>query len=404
MNLRPKISKVFSARALAWGLPLLVLAAGLVVSNIIRHSRPETPVSIPKKIVPVVRGIIAKETSFRPVIKAQGTVTAKQKIELVPEVAGKIVWVSPSFAQGGLFNKGEELVRIDPRNYQFAVSSARASVADARNILVLEKAESALAKSEWNDLGQGEASSLVLREPQLKSAQAKLDSAVANLDRALLDLERTKIKAPFDGRVEEKNVDVGQYISLGSKLAVLYSTDIAEILLPLTDNQLGKLDLQMIYAPQVASGAAGQTGLDVDLYANVAGKRRKWTGKIVRTAGTVDLNSRILSVIVEVRNPYQVRPGGAPLLNGLFVEAEIPGREMDHVFILPRAALRNQNQVVIVDKKNKLRSRTIEIIHSTRQDIIVRGLKSGERVNISPLEVMIEGEQVKWTLAAEDRK
>lgn len=397
MNIRPAMLKTPIKKALIWLLPILVLVGGYIINKVIRISRPEAPVIAAVKLLPNVRGVVAQETDFQPVIKAQGTVTAKQKIELVPEVSGKIIWVSPSFAQGGLFSKGDVLVRIDPRNYQFSVSSAQANVADARNILVLEKAEAALAKTEWETLGQGEASALVLRVPQLQSARAKLDSALAALERAQLDLERTNIQAPFDGRIEEKKVDIGQYVSLGNVLAVLYSTDVAEILLPLTDNELGKLDLQMLYAPE----GSAQAGLDVTLFANVAGKGRSWTGKIVRTAGTVDLNSRILSVIVEVQKPYQVHAGGAPLLNGLFVEAEIPGREMHNVFVLPRAALRNQNQVVIIDGDNRMRSRQIDLIHSTRQEIIVRGLKTGERVNISPLEVMIEGTEVKWSAAAE---
>ena len=108
------------------------------------------------------------------------------------------------------------------------------------------------------------------------------------------------------------------------------------------------------------------------------------------------MNSRVLSIIVEVENPYSVKPGGAPLLNGLFVEVEIPGKEMKDVFLLPRSALHNQSQVVVVDENDTLRSRDIEIVHSTPRQIIVRGLKDGEHINISPLEILIEGTKVKW--------
>lgn len=387
------------SKLLKWMLPVLVIVAGLLISNVIKKTRPEVDIITPVKKVTVIRGIIARKTSFQPIIYAQGTVQAKRQIELVPEVAGKITWVSPNFAQGGLFRKGDKLVLIDPRNYAFSVSRAQATVADARNKLVLEKAEGELARTEWEDLGDGKASPLVLRKPQLATAEAKLASARADLDRALLDLERTVIKAPFDGRVEAKKVDIGQYVSLGSQLAVLYSTDVAEISLPLTDRELGKLDLQKIY------GKNRQTlekYLAVRLYAPVGGKRRNWVGNIVRTAGTIDLNSRILSVIVEVKNPYKVHKGGAPLLNGLFVEAEIPGKEMHDVFILPKSALYKQNRVVIVDRDDRLRSLEVEIIHSTPQHVVVRGLKDGQRVNIVPLDVLIEGTKVKWQLVEGD--
>ncbi|NOZ65194.1 MAG: efflux RND transporter periplasmic adaptor subunit [Alphaproteobacteria bacterium] len=383
-------------------LPVLVIVAGLFISSVIKNSRPEVDIITPVKKVTIIRGIVAKKTSFQPVIHAQGTVQAKRQIELVPEVAGKIIWVSSDFAQGGLFSKDDRLVLIDPRNYEFAVSRAQASVADARNKLVLEEAEAELAKTEWEDLGSGEASPLVLREPQMATARAKLASARADLDRALLDLERTVIKAPFDGRVEEKKVDIGQYVSLGSQLAVLYSTDVAEISLPLTDRELGKLDLQLIYGEQNKNKKTLEKSLAVRLYAPVGGKRRSWTGNIVRTAGTIDLNSRILSVIVEVKNPYKVHKGGAPLLNGLFVEAEIPGKEMHDVYVLPKSALYKQNRVVIVDQDDRLRSLEVEIIHSTPQHVVVRGLKEGQRVNTVPLDVLIEGTKVKWQLVEED--
>ncbi|VAW02216.1 Membrane fusion protein of RND family multidrug efflux pump [hydrothermal vent metagenome] len=386
------IKSGLTKKILTWMLPLLVIGGGLVISSLIRNSRPEVPIVKPVKPVATIRGITAKKTSFHPVINAQGTVRAKRQIEFVPEVAGKIIWISPSFAQGGMFRAGDILVRIDPRNYEFAVSRAEASVADARNSLTLELAEAELARAEWEDLGNGEPTALVLREPQLQSVRAKLASAEADLERALLDLERTILKAPFDGRLEEKNVDIGQYVSLGKKLAVLYSTDIAEISLPLTDRELGKLDFQLIYSAKGEKHGA----LTVELFANVGGKRRSWTGRVVRTAGTVDVNSRVLSIIVEVDNPYSVKPGGAPLLNGLFVEVEIPGKEMKDVFLLPRSALHNQSQVVVVDENDTLRSRDIEIIHSTPRQIIVRGLKDGEHINISPLEILIEGTKVKW--------
>ncbi len=380
---------------LGWALPVLVLAAGIIVSSIIRNSRPEAAIVVPEKKLATIRGIIARKTSFQPVIHAQGTVKAKQQIDLVPEVAGKIIWVASSFADGGMFKAGDALIRIDPRNYQFAVARARASVADAENSLALEQAEAGLARSEWEELGTGKkASSLVLREPQMAKARAKLSSARADLDRALLDLERTTVKAPFNGRVEKKNVDIGQYVTLGTNLAQLYSTDIAEISLPLTERELGEVDMSPLYG----GGASGMEDLKVFLHANVGGKRRNWIGTLVRTAGSVDINSRVLSVIVEVRNPYQVTPGGAPLLNGLFVEAEIPGKKIDDVFLLPRSALRNQDEVVIVDKNDELRTRKVEVVHSTPDEIVVRGLKEGERVNISPLEVLVVGTKVKWQL------
>ena len=382
-------------RRIKWILPIIVIIAAVILSRGIKHSRPVAPVTASETKIANVRIIRAQQTSYQPQIISQGTVRPKRAIELVPEVAGKIVWISPSFSNGGSYAKDQVLVRIDPSNYQFAIERARANVADAEAKLALEVAEGEIAKQDWEDISNGRvATDLALRKPQLIGAQAKLGSANADLHKAELDLARTEISAPFKGRVDVKRSDIGQYVSLGTNLADLYSTDTAEIFLPLTDKQLSKINLQSTY------GKAKP--LAIVLSAKVNGKSRNWQGHIVRTAGAIDQTSRVLNVIVEVKNPYDVSQSGAPLLNGSFVKAEIPGVKIDDVTLVPRSALRNQSQVVIVDGDNKMWSRPIEIMHSSPKSILVRGIANGSLVVISPLDMLIEGTEVtvqedSWT-------
>jgi len=389
------------SKLLRWGLPLVVIALGVAFSGMIRNSRPETALAVPQELPVAVRVIQVKKQSFRPTVRTQGSVGAKRRIELVSEVAGKIVGVADTFAVGGFFEEDDLLVEVDPRNYEFAVVRAAAGVEDARHKLALEQAEAVQARIDWQDLGDTSPSELVLRKPQLKSMEAKLASAKADLARAELDLVRTRITAPFAGRLEEKRVDIGQYVSLGTKLAVIYSTNIAEIVLPITDRQLGTLDMR-------SSSETGSNGpmdqVDVELSALVGGVRRTWTGKIVRTAGTLDPLSRVLNIIVEVAMPYRVASGGAPLINGMFVEAEIPGRAFNDVFIIPRTALADKGTVVIVDKDSRLRRRSVEILYTGQQRAVVRGLQDGDYVNISPLDAMIEGSKAKWDLVANPKE
>lgn len=374
-------------RRLKWILPIIVIVVAVILSRGIKHSRPVAPVTASETKLANVRIIRAQQTSYQPQIISQGTVRPKRAIELVPEVAGKIVWISPSFSNGGSYAKDQVLVRIDPSNYQFAIERARANVADAEAKLALEVAEGEIARQDWEDISNGRvATDLALRKPQLIGAQAKLGSANADLHKAELDLTRTEISAPFKGRVDVKRSDIGQYVSLGTNLADLYSTDTAEIFLPLTDKQLSKINLQSTY------GKAKP--LAIVLSAKVNGKLRNWQGHIVRTAGAIDQTSRVLNVIVEVKNPYDVPQSGAPLLNGSFVRAEIPGVTIDDVISVPRSALRNQSQVVIVDEDNKMWSRPIEIMHSNPKSILVRGIANGSLVVISPLDMLIEGTEV----------
>ncbi len=385
-------------RRLKWILPILVILVAVFLSKGIKHSRPETPVTASVTKLPSVRAIRPKQASYSPHIVSQGTVRPKRAIQLVPEVAGKIIWVSPNFSNGGSFNKGEVLIRIDPSNYQFAIERARANVADAEAKLALEVAEGDIARQDWDDISDGKvATDLALRKPQLAGAQAKLGSAIADLHKAELDLARTQISAPFKGRVDVKRSDIGQYVSLGTNMADLYSTETAEIFLPLTDKQLSKIDLQSTYRKQEAA----DNPLMVTLSANVGGKLHTWQGQIVRTAGAIDQTNRVLNVIVEVKNPYNVKQDGAPLLNGTFVKAEIPGVQINDVTSIPRSALRNQSEVVIVDDNNKMWSRPVEVMHAAGQNVLVRGIPANAQVVISPLDILIEGTEV--TVQEDDR-
>ena len=376
-------------RHLKWILPLLLIVLAVLASRMIKHSRPVAPAVASETKLASVRVVTAKSTSFEPHIFTQGTVRPKRAIELVPEVAGKIIWVSPNFTNGGSYAKGETLVRIDPSNYEFAIERAKANVADAKAKLELEIAEGNIARQDWDDISEGRvATDLALRKPQLAGAQAKLSSAMADVHKAELDLNRTNISAPFKGRVDVKRSDIGQYVSLGSNLADLYSTDIAEIHLPLTDKQLSKIDLQALYKK------TPNKKMNVNLEAKIGGVTRVWQGRIMRTSGAVDQTSRVFSIIVEVKNPYDIKQGGAPLLNGLFVKANIAGIRIDDVVEVPRAAIRNQSQIVIVDDNNKMWSRPIEIVHNQAQSVLVRGISSGAKIVVSPLDVLIEGMEV----------
>ncbi|MCI0438277.1 MAG: efflux RND transporter periplasmic adaptor subunit [Chloroflexi bacterium] len=227
--------------------PLLVLAAGLVAAwALISHS-PQAKLQAPPRELPEVRVIRVEPRTVRLNVDSQGIVAPRAETDLVSEVAGRVVKVAPSFAAGGFFKWGEVLVAIDPRDYEFAVTKAQAQVVEARRALLQEQAEVEQARSDWKALGEGKPTDFALRKPHLAEAQAKLAAAEAELKLARLNLERTELRAPFDGRVREKKVDVGQYVTQGSALARLYAADIAEVRLPLAIDQLAYLDLPLSY-------------------------------------------------------------------------------------------------------------------------------------------------------------
>lgn len=374
-------------------LPVGVLAAAGLGAYAIVLSKPEVPIA-PRPIeLPGVRVHTVELTDVPLTVVSQGTVRPRTESQIVPEIAGQVIWVSPSFASGGFFEEGEPLLRIDPYDYEQAVIAGRSQLAQARLRLAQEQAEAEVARKEWKELGQGDATALTLREPQLADAQAAVAAAEAGLDRAMRDLDRAEIRAPYAGRVREKNVDVGQFVTVGSPVATIYAVDSAEVRLPLPDSELAYVDLPLAYR-----GRADQPGPRVRLRANFAGSRHSWQGRIVRTEAEIDPVSRMVHAVAQVDDPYAPGsdPDRPPLAVGMFVEAEIEGRVAKDMAVLPRAALRGRDQVLVVDDEHRIRFRTVDVFRSTTTDVLVRaGLTPGERVVVSPIEAATDGMRVQ---------
>ena len=227
---------------------------------------------------------------------------------------------------------------------------------------------------------------LVAKGPQLAAARAKLEADRADLSKALLNLERTDLRAPFDGRLSQESVDVGQYVSTGQALATLYSTEAAEIVLPLEDE-----DLFWIHAPGFTPGS--RIGSSATVQARIAGWEQTWSGKVVRTEGKLDERTRMINVVVRVKKPYAKKP---PLAVGLFVTVDIKGRTLPSAFIIPRSALHQGNVVWVVDENRRLRFRKVDVARLQGDDAVVKhGLEKGERVITTPLKAVADGMAVR---------
>ena len=379
--------------ALKIGLPILVLALGAYVALMIIRAKPEPEQRPPEISLPLVHVMEVKPESRRLTVRAEGTVAPRTTSQLTSEVSGRVVWVSPALVAGGFFNAGEVLLRIDSRVYQLAVVRARAAVAQAGLKLATEEQEAALARQEWENLGSGPPTSLVLREPQINDAKASLAAAEAALEHAEYDLERTRVKAPYDGRVWSETVDIGQFIAPGAALARLYGVDFAEVRLPIPDEELAYLHLPLAYRGQTRPAG----GPAVVLSAEFAGQRHQWSGRISRTEGEIDPRTRMVHAVAEVKDPYgrgsdRSRP---PLAVGMFVEAEIRGKWVSDVVVLPRSVLRG-DQVLVVDEADRLYYRAVEILRAERDQVLIAsGLSEGERVCVSVVQTPVNGMRVE---------
>ncbi|MDE2928314.1 MAG: efflux RND transporter periplasmic adaptor subunit [Acidobacteriota bacterium] len=375
-------------------LPVATLAVASAWAWKIFNDRPVVETRPPEIPVPVIRAVPAELQTLRLTVGSQGTVAPRTQTTLFPEIAGRVLQVSPSLADGGFFEAGAELLRIDPTDYQLQVVQAEAQIAQAQLSLETEEAQAEVARKEWQSLGNGEASPLLRRVPQIARARAALSSAQAALAQAERNLEKTRISAPFAGRVLRKNVDIGQYVTPGTSMATIYSVDYAEIRLPLPDEELAYVDLPLSYR----GDASQQRQPVVRLRSEFGQRNHSWAGRIVRTDGTIDPQTRMIHAIAQVADPYGrgPDPDRPPLAVGMFVEAEIQGRLMRDVVALPRAALRGEDQVLVVDPESKLRFRRVNVVRLERERVLIdSGLKEGELVSLATLTTVVDGMKVQ---------
>ncbi len=373
---------------LKWSLPVAILAVAALVVVALVSSRPQLE-TVPREVVPPpVRVLTVTPTEVDLGVRSQGSVIPVTEADLVSEVAGTIVWTAESFEVGGFFDAGEVLLRLDRRDYELALASARAALAQAGVALAREQAEAEVAREEWEELGEdGEPGPLVLRQPQLAEARAQVEAALANMRRAELDLERTAIPAPFAGRLRAKRVDRGEFVNRGVPLATIYAVDAAEVVLPVPDSELAFLDLPL-------GGELGDRGPRVLLRAQFAGGRHEWEGRVVRVGGEIDPATRMVNLIARVDDPYRASGDRPPLSVGLFVDAEVVGRSVESVFQVPRGALVGADRVWLVED-GRLVLRHVGILRADPEVVIVSdGLSAGDRISLTILESAVDGMRV----------
>ena len=377
-------------------IPPLIIAVAVVIAGALIANRPKQNLA-PAKLRSVLVDVAEVHwQNLRIPVQAQGTVSPHRDTTVVSEVAGKIIEVSGNFNAGAYVAAGELLVRIDDRDYQANLLRATAAVKTAESNLAQEQGRVEVAHREWQRLPKttnrsAAGKALYLRKPQLEQAQAQLLSAQADLRKAGDDLERTIIRAPYDGLIQKKRSDLGQYMAPGTPVARLFSVDFAEVRLALPQSRLTYLDLP------------GVTGYDtdaaplVDLYTDSSGVVSHWTARLHRTEASLDERSRVLFAVARIDDPYVLSGGDAqPLRVGTFVKANILGREINDLVLLPRHILRAGNLLWVVDEQLRLRNREVSLLRTGGDEIYVSGgLQEGDLVALTSLHDALPGMPVR---------
>ncbi len=381
------------SRILKLLLPVLLVAVAIYAAMIMIKMKPQAPRQDPPTSQPVVTihtvGVGGSEVR----IKGFGSVKAKRSVNVVPQVSGEVLEKSSSFEPGGYCTKGQVLLSIDNTDYALAVARAQADVAQMEYNLARAEEESQVARREWDGMkrsdGGSEPSSLVLHEPQLKLANANLDAAKASLRQANVNLQRCTITAPFDGRILAADVDAGQYLRSGNAVGSLYATDVAEITVSLPDDDLAWVAIE-------GSQYTDDPQAKVDIFADFAGARHQWEGRAVRLGGAVDSRSRLVPVVVEIPNPYEVNGTRPPLVEGMFVEVVFRSTPQNNSLVIPRSALRPNNEVWVITDQHTVNVRTVEVARAGLDEAVINsGLEPGEMICTSNLQYVTEGMPVR---------
>lgn len=382
--------------------PLAILGGGLLLAKSVAGKAKPPTTAAPLDARPRVRLFQAAPEDVRLDIRSQGNVQAVRTADLSADVGGRIVATSEALRAGGRFHVGEELLRLDPTDFELAIVQQEAALARADLRLQQERAEAEAARRAWRELeGDRPADPLVLREPQIRDAEAELAAARALLAKRRLDLQRTRVLAPFTGRVQSVTADLGQTVQPGQKIATLLDTTAVEVPLPIPLDELAFVDLPL------HGQVDGNGGPLVHLEAEFGGRRARWPGRVIRVASEIDRRTRQMTVIARVEAPDRSE---VPLLVGMFVTATIEGRLEANTLHVPRAAVQRgtlwiARTVSVPDWSDgplghrtatTLHERPVTVRRADEQRVwIAAGLRPGESVCVTPLDAPTDGMPVR---------
>lgn len=362
-------------------LPIIILAVGVLLFFIFSGMKKPPEIKPEVENIPMVTVDKITLSTVTINIQSHGIVKPKYETELVAQVSGEIVELSPLFLRGGFIKKGQLLARVDPSDYQSALIDAEAKMASAQASLEKEEAQGKVAESEWKSITDSSPSQLSLRKPQLAQEIANVKSAKASVLRAERNLERTEIRAPYDGMIESRHIGLGSFVVTGALIGKVLGTDIAEIRLPVADKQL-----QFLVEDGVDS--------DVLLGGSYSGVTHEWKAQINRSEGVIDSTSRMSYLVAEIKDPYRLSAqttNALPLRFGSYVNAKIIGQQVEDATSVPRHLVK-EGRVAILDEDSRLHYTPVNIIRNEGENVLIsKGLNQGDKVIVSALDYPVDG-------------
>ncbi len=360
--------------------PLFILLGAFAISYLLWLLGQVQPDPVEDAPAPDVIIEILTPKDFQIQISSNGTTTPLTQTVLTAEVGGEVIYRSKKFSEGSSVIEGEILAKIDDTDLQLQYKNALLQLANAEVQHSLQLAEAEIAKEAWEKIGDGVASDLTLKKPQLKQAEALLEVAKAQVSSAKNKLNKTEIVAPYAGRIQSVNIDLGTTIIPGQPVGALYTSSEIEVTLAVKDN-----DLQFLSIPMDGRKLDPSEQALVEIRSFYKGKNQTWIGRLERVDGVIDPVTRMINLIAVFKNDF-IETDKPNLPIGLFVEAQIDGIILKDIYSIPVNAISENNEVFFVNNDNELESRQLSILKKYSDFVIVKdGLKAGERIVISKL-------------------
>ena len=284
-------------------------------------------------------------------VELTGSVRMERRTRIASEVVGRVVFVSPNFANGGSIAANETFIRVDPAGFELEVEAAEQALREAEIRMEMERAR-----------GEEDAKSFELAEASAMKARIALEQA-------RLQLERTSISLPYEVRVVRSDVAVGELVGPAelvgpsSRLGVVYPPGALEVDAPVETKVLEHL------APVIGRSAEIHAG------------GRTWPAEVVRVSSVVAPKTRLASLFFRFR---EGSPADSLPVPGTFVEVAITGPSHENVYVLPESAARERGSVWVVEG-GVLRAFVPRTLGRTGDGWVVEAFDTGEGVVVGAL-------------------
>lgn len=382
--------KRLSLRAvILWGIPSMIVIAALAFAKYQIDTRPKAARQKPPQQARLVTVESVEPTEHTTFVEAMGPVIPAKQITLMPEVAGRVTFVSPLVVPGGVIHEGQTLIQIDSRDYEAVVKQRHSELAGAQLKLKMEQGNQLVARQEYellDEIVQEEDRELVLREPHLAECRAMVEAAKAALAKAQLDVDRCTVKAPFNAVIQEKSVDVGAQVGTGSPLMTIMGTDEYWVQATIFVNQLSWITIP---------NGDRQAGSSANVFDAAWGSDARREGSVLRLLGQLEEEGRLAQLLISVKDPLALESDAAdkpPLLVGAYVRVQIEGKQLEDVFAVKRRYLRDGDFVWLMNDESRMEIQPVEIVFRDKDAVYVSdGLEARDRIVTTDISAPVEG-------------